>query len=80
VTDGGVGFDPLSLPNGGSGWGLAGMQERAESIGGKLVLTSTPGSGTSIQMIVPTLAGHAKANRDLYQDIQTEEAVWNPSA
>jgi signal transduction histidine kinase len=80
VTDGGVGFDPLSLPNGGSGWGLAGMQERAESIGGKLVLTSTPGSGTSVQIIVPTLTTNAKASRNLYQDIQTEEAVWNPSA
>ena len=56
VQDNGVGFE---LP---SRWirlarqghlGLVGAQERAEEIGGKLEITSTPGQGTSIRMEVP---------------------------
>jgi signal transduction histidine kinase len=80
ITDQGIGFNPQSLPDSGSGWGLAGMQERAESIGGKLTLRSTPGSGTMVQIVVPVKARNAKAHQDLYRDTQSEEAVWRPSA
>jgi signal transduction histidine kinase len=34
-------------------YGLVGMKERAEAIDGKLILTSEPGKGTSIQVAVP---------------------------
>ena len=80
VSDQGTGFNPLALPNGGSGWGLAGMQERAESIGGKLTLASTSGSGTVVQIVVPTNTRNGNANQDLSEHTQTEEAVWRPSA
>lgn len=53
ITDQGRGFDPerkLTPPH---GWGLAGMRERAESVSGQLNLTSSPGQGTMVEMIVP---------------------------
>jgi len=34
-------------------YGLMGMQERAELIGGRLTIHSTPGSGTTIELRVP---------------------------
>lgn len=42
-------------------FGLAGMQERAQLIGGKLTIVSRPGKGTSVQLEVP--AGYAGARR-----------------
>lgn len=38
------------------GWGLAGMRERAESIGGELFVHSSPDSGTRVEVMVPTPA------------------------
>jgi signal transduction histidine kinase len=52
VQDNGIGFDPdaqLAPPR---GWGIAGMRERAESMGGKLNLRSTPGKGTLVEVIL----------------------------
>ena len=34
--------------------GLTIMKERAESLGGELVITSTPGSGTKINITIPS--------------------------
>lgn len=51
VCDDGKGFDPANLPRG--GLGLAGMYERAQRIGGKLVVESSPGSGTKVTVRVP---------------------------
>lgn len=34
-------------------FGLCGMRERAERIGGAFSLASTPGSGTTVTLIVP---------------------------
>jgi len=33
-----------------NGWGLLNIQERAESIGGKLFLESEPGKGTWVEI------------------------------
>jgi two-component system NarL family sensor kinase len=41
------------LGAGPSGFGLAGMRERAELIGGKLDLSSAPGRGTTVRLTVP---------------------------
>lgn len=52
VQDWGAGFDMQqfnSLP----GWGIAGMRERVESIGGQFRMQSAPGSGTLIEAAVP---------------------------
>ena len=56
ITDDGTGFDTsISYYNGGEtkGHGLSIMQERADSIGGKLRISSTPMQGTEIQIEVP---------------------------
>jgi ligand-binding sensor domain-containing protein/signal transduction histidine kinase len=54
VRDDGRGFDPESLSPAGSGhYGLIGMRERAEKIGGHLTLNSRPGEGTELLVEVP---------------------------
>jgi signal transduction histidine kinase len=55
VRDDGCGFDvPAVLGSAEGGhFGLAGLSERAERIGGKLTVDSTPGSGTTIELVLP---------------------------
>lgn len=36
-----------------TGFGLSGMRERAELLGGKLTITSAPGRGTTVRLVVP---------------------------
>ena len=50
ITDNGIGFDstqPLEYGEG-KGWGLLSMTERAEAVGGRLVVESAPGQGTRV--------------------------------
>jgi signal transduction histidine kinase/DNA-binding NarL/FixJ family response regulator len=49
IGDDGVGSGSTSD----SGLGLSSMRERAESIGGRLIITSTSGKGTSVSLTVP---------------------------
>lgn len=51
VADDGVGFEP-SL-RGGDGFGLPGMRERAERLGGTLAIESSPGAGATVRVEVP---------------------------
>jgi signal transduction histidine kinase len=51
VSDDGVGFDTEKI-NGASHFGLAGMRERAELVGGELKITSKLGDGTTIQLTI----------------------------
>ncbi len=53
VTDSGAGFDPVQTFAPPRGWGLAGMRERVESVGGQLSIESKPGKGTIIEVAVP---------------------------
>lgn len=53
VQDNGVGFNPEAELPPPRGWGIAGMRERAESIGGKLILQSAPGKGTLVEATLP---------------------------
>ncbi len=69
VADDGAGFDPAApaagragagpasgaSPWGGgpTGFGLAGMRERAELLGGRLDVSSAPGRGTTVRLTVP---------------------------
>lgn len=54
VSDDGNGFTPSAASDGRTGhFGLMGMRERSERIGGKLDITSQPGEGTSIRIEVP---------------------------
>lgn len=52
VRDAGMGFDPQDINNDGH-LGLAGMRERVEVLGGMFSLSSTPGEGTLISMVIP---------------------------
>jgi len=57
ITDNGKGFEqPEKIEDlaGGGKLGLAGMQERAQLIGGRLMLQSEPGKGTTVTVEVPS--------------------------
>jgi signal transduction histidine kinase len=51
VRDNGAGFDIGRQPDGG-GLGLVSMRERAERVGGELVVESMPGEGTEIRVVL----------------------------
>jgi signal transduction histidine kinase/ligand-binding sensor domain-containing protein len=54
ITDDGIGMDSALLEHGRPGhFGLQGMRERAAHIEGKLTVTSAPGAGTVVTLIVP---------------------------
>jgi signal transduction histidine kinase len=53
ISDHGKGFHVEDHSAGRGAWGLEGMRERAESVSGTLLLRSTPGSGTEVEIIVP---------------------------
>jgi len=50
ITDDGIGFDPVQLTeaDGGRGWGLLTMTERAEAVGGLCTIESSPEKGATI--------------------------------
>lgn len=54
VSDDGNGFDPAQR---GSGFGLIGMRERAELVGGDLRVESQPGGGTVVTLVLPVEQG-----------------------
>ena len=55
VSDDGRGFDAERLPPPSSGhFGLFGMRERAEKLGGQLAIRSRPGEGSAIHLVAPT--------------------------
>jgi signal transduction histidine kinase len=59
ITDDGAGFDTEQVRTDavhGAHVGLLGMRERAELLGGRLQIRSTPGEGTAIQVTVPQSA------------------------
>ena len=51
VEDDGTGFDPAAVPSG--RFGLVGMSERARLLGGALMLESSPGGGTVVEVTIP---------------------------
>jgi two-component system sensor histidine kinase UhpB len=53
IEDSGVGFNPVQSFAPPRGWGLAGMRERVESVGGQLSIESRPGIGTIVEVAVP---------------------------
>ena len=58
VTDDGRGFDAAARaarPD--AGFGLQSMEERAQALGGGLVVRSAPGAGTTIEVVLPCPAG-----------------------
>jgi signal transduction histidine kinase len=53
VRDDGVGFDPGARAIRERRLGLTSMRERAEALGGKIVVETAPGSGTAVTVEVP---------------------------
>jgi signal transduction histidine kinase len=56
ISDDGVGMDVTQAQQAaaeGRGWGLAGMQERLELLGGEIQLESMPGRGTELEARIP---------------------------
>jgi two-component system sensor histidine kinase UhpB len=70
IQDQGVGFNPAESLRPPHGWGLAGMRERAESVGGRFEIVSAPGRGTCVEVVVPI--GDS-------QDTVSEEGVYEYS-
>jgi signal transduction histidine kinase len=54
VEDNGAGFNP-QLPFSPGHYGLAGMRERVEGMGGTLAIHSLPGRGARLEVHIPTL-------------------------
>ena len=50
LTDDGCGFDIMAVT---SGYGLQGMRERSQLLGGQLSINSTPTQGTTLKITVP---------------------------
>jgi two-component system sensor histidine kinase UhpB len=66
VRDDGLGFDPAQMSHEAlhqQHWGLVGIQERIELVGGKLAISSDPSQGTALTVTAPLLqtegANHA---------------------
>ncbi len=71
VSDDGTGFDLagpaaslLGAAAGPTGFGLAGMRERAELLGGTLELISAPGRGTTVRLILPVTPPDFRSSSD----------------
>ncbi|MDQ4094064.1 MAG: GAF domain-containing sensor histidine kinase [Actinomycetota bacterium] len=58
ISDDGTGFDPATTVEraGPVGYGLPGMQQRAELLGGQLTADSSPGRGTVVRLRIPISA------------------------
>jgi signal transduction histidine kinase len=66
ISDDGVGFDPEAAGRGPEKWphfGLAGMRERAEAVGGRVAWHSRPGAGSEVELRVPVAPGAAIGRR-----------------
>ena len=67
IRDNGAGIDPNVVELGRDGhWGLTGMRERAESIGGRLKVWSRANAGTEVELLIPSRVAfvlHASAKK-----------------
>jgi signal transduction histidine kinase len=62
ISDAGIGFVPGESPGNPRGWGLAGMKERAESVGGRLQVESRPEGGTTVEARIPLIPAQEEPN------------------
>jgi signal transduction histidine kinase len=64
IRDDGAGIDPHVLASGDRAghWGLPGMRERAQQIGGHLDVWSELGAGTEVELTVPASAAYKSSS------------------
>ena len=80
IEDDGVGFEAELLAQGPERWphfGLAGMRERAESVGGSVVWHSSPGAGAAVELRVPV---GAAASGDPPDGLASSDGTGRPAA
>lgn len=72
ISDDGIGIDKHTVEQGRAGhWGLAGMRERAQKIGGRFNISTAPGVGTQITLTIPAkLAFCHSANPTLLERLK----------
>lgn len=71
IRDDGTGIDRAVLENGRIGhWGLSGMRERAQKIGGQLTIWSSSGMGTEIDLMIPAKVAHLQKGKLLRRYIR----------
>ncbi|MGC2637362.1 MAG: two-component regulator propeller domain-containing protein [Acidobacteriaceae bacterium] len=63
IRDDGKGFSGTPPDGAGGHYGMTGMRERAQAIGGKLTVESQPGEGTRVRLELPLATGAAKAGK-----------------
>ena len=62
VRDDGRGFTPGSgRPDAGSGFGIAGMEQRVRRVAGTLAVESSPGEGAAVSATVPAIPAEVRA-------------------
>ena len=62
IQDDGKGFDPEACAGPKDGhFGLLGIRERTERLGGQVLITSAPGKGTSVRVDIPTIESNDDA-------------------
>jgi signal transduction histidine kinase len=73
IRDDGQGIDPQLLRTDGlSGhFGLRGMRERAQSLGGELTIWSEVNSGTEIDLTVPSSGAYPKPGLSVFRSRST---------
>jgi signal transduction histidine kinase len=70
IRDDGIGIDPDERVHAArtGHWGLKGMRERAEHLGGELEVWSEPGAGTEIELRVPASIA--------YKTVRSQDSSW----
>ena len=68
VRDNGIGIDSEILDGQGEvgHYGLHGMRERAELVGGKLVIWTSPSAGTEVELIIPAAQAYVAARPRMF--------------
>jgi signal transduction histidine kinase len=65
IRDDGKGIDPKLMITGRDGhWGLLGMRERAQQIGGELEIWSEAGAGTEVELRIPGSIAYGESSGD----------------
>lgn len=68
IRDNGAGIDPNVLQSGRDGhWGLTGMRERAEGIGGRLKVWSRSHAGTEVELFIPSHVAFVSQSRSRFE-------------